>query len=203
MLINDFQGVCSLPSPIDDEFITSQGMFPQPSHRTSILSGFVIVSQLFRILSECFFHHRCVATGFKGIGINWTIEAEERLHRVLKDMPLAIQDPEGHGGGHQVGLAGLNGILGQNGQGGGGDGGKGVFAMQRANVLITAAITKFALVSRAAVPYGETELRPVRPARRAQYQDGPAGQGARGGRARGAPAADEVGPVHACRLCVR
>jgi hypothetical protein len=149
MLINDFQGVCSLPSPIDDEFITSQGMFPQPTHRTSILSGFVIVSQLFRILSECFFHHRCVATGFKGIGINWTIEAEERLHRVLKDMPLAIQDPEGHGGGlGPVGL-GLGGQGGLNGQalGGGGDGGKAVFAMQRANVLITAAITKFALVS--------------------------------------------------------
>lgn len=124
MLINDFQSVSSLPSPIDDEFITSQGMFPQPSSKTSILSGFVIVSQVFRILSETFFHHRCVTTGFKGVGIGWTIEAEERLHKVLKDMPLAIQDPEGHGG-----------I------------GKGVFAMQRANVLITAAITKFALVS--------------------------------------------------------
>lgn len=133
MLINDFQGVCSLPEPVDDEFITSQGMFPQPSSRTSVLSGFVSILQTFRILSECFFHHRCILSGvaavrsplgFSGVGTEWTVKAEERLHEVLRDMPKAIQEPSLH---HNESL-------------------RRVFAMQRANILITAAICKFALV---------------------------------------------------------
>ena len=126
MLVNDFQGVCSLPEPIDDEFITSQGMFPQPSSRTSVLAGFVSVSKMFRILSECFFHHRCITTGVRTVNMDWTVDAEDRLHQVLREMPRAIQDP----------LTNATESMRQ------------VFAMQRANILITAAISKFALVSR-------------------------------------------------------
>ena len=125
MLVNDFQGVCSFPEPVDDDFVTSQGMFPQPPNRTSVLCGFVIVSQVFRILSECFFHHRCITTGLATISTTWTLDAEDRLHRVLMDMPPAIQDPVAHSAGALTP----------------------VFAMQRANILITAAIAKFALVS--------------------------------------------------------
>ena len=126
MLINDFQGTSSLPEPVDDEFLTSQGMFPQPNSRTSVLAGFVCLSKIFKILSECFFHHRCLATFTKAIGMEWSIEAEEKLHQTLREMPLAIQDPS---------MGAVPSL-------------KGVFAMQRANILITAAITKFALVSR-------------------------------------------------------
>ena len=125
MLINDFQGTCSLPEPIDDEFITSQGMFPQPASRTSVLAGFVCLSRIFKILCECFFHHRCLATGLRTVGMEWSIEAEDKLHEILREMPLAIKDPS------MSQVASM----------------RGVFAMQRANILITAAITKFALVS--------------------------------------------------------
>jgi hypothetical protein len=52
MLINDFQGVCSLPEPVDDDFITSQGMFPQPASRVSVLAGFVAIAREFQIISE-------------------------------------------------------------------------------------------------------------------------------------------------------
>ena len=124
MLINDFQGVCSIPEPIDDEFITSQGMFPQPPSRTSVLAGFVCLSKIFRILSECFFHHRCLATGLRTITMDWSVDAEDRLHQALRDMPAAIQDPT------------INTVESM----------RQVFAMQRANILITAAIAKFALV---------------------------------------------------------
>lgn len=137
MLLNDFQGVPSFPEPIDDDFITSQGFFPQPSARTSVLAGFVCLSKIFTIVSECFFHHRCVAAAaapagadtsvltLPQIGIEWTIGAEDRLHAVLREMPQDIQDPMGHPN----------------------EAARQVFAMQRANVLITAAIAKFALVS--------------------------------------------------------
>lgn len=128
MLINDFQGICSLPEPVDDEFITSQGMFPQPASRTSILAGFVSVSMMFKILSECFFHHRCITTaGLKTTSSEWTVDAEERLHQILREMPLVIQDPA---------------IVGDET-----NKMRQVFALQRANILITAAIAKFALVS--------------------------------------------------------
>ena len=125
MLINDFQGVCSYPEATDDEFITSQGMFPQPASKTSLLAGFVAVSKLFRILSECFFHDRCIRSQLQTISLDWTSDADDRVHDVLRDLPAAIQDP------NTVPLE-------ENRQG---------FATQRANILITVAIVKFALVS--------------------------------------------------------
>lgn len=123
MLVNDFQGVCSYPEAIDDDFITSQGMFPQPPAKTSLLAGFVAVSKLFRILSECFFHHRCILSELQTITTDWTVAAEERVHALLRDLPGAIQDP-------------TTVPLEANQQ---------VFATQRANILITVAIVKFAL----------------------------------------------------------
>lgn len=126
MLLNDFQGVPSLPEGTDDDFITSQGMFPQPPIRTSVLAGFVCLSKIFIILSECFFHHRLVLSDMQvpTVGTAWTVTAEDRLHSVLRGMPAAIQDPLCHPD----------------------EAGRRVFAMQRANILITAAIAKFALV---------------------------------------------------------
>lgn len=121
MLINDFQGVCSYPEAVDDDFITSQGMFPQPPSKTSLLVGFVAVSKLFRILSECFFHHRCIQSNLKTIGPQWPQLAEERIHRLLTELPLSIQDPASATSNRTI------------------------FATQRANILITTAIVKFAL----------------------------------------------------------
>lgn len=129
MLLNDFQGTPSFPEATDDEHITSQGYFPQPADRTSVLAGFVSLSKIFTIISECFFHHRSVASSttlaLPHVGIEWTYSAEDRLHGVLRDMPEVMQDP----------LRNTDAAARQ------------VFAMQRANVLITAGIAKFALVS--------------------------------------------------------
>ncbi|KLT40106.1 hypothetical protein CC85DRAFT_162721 [Cutaneotrichosporon oleaginosum] len=137
MLINDFQGLCSYPEAIDDEFITSQGMFPQPASKTSLLAGFVAVSKLFRILSECFFHHRCILSDLQTISTDWTVAAEERVHALLGDLPLAIQDPP------SVPL----------------EANRQVFATQRANILITVAIVKFALYDlRSALNVNEDQL---------------------------------------------
>ena len=125
MLINDFQGVPSLPEPVDDEFITSQGMFPQPPGRTSVLAGFVAISRVFKIISECFFHTRCIQNGgLLTTTQEWTTQEEDKLHAVLRELPAAIQDPANKGSGDL----------------------REVFGMQRANILITAAIAKFALV---------------------------------------------------------
>ncbi|WWC92058.1 uncharacterized protein L201_007012 [Kwoniella dendrophila CBS 6074] len=123
MMINDFQGVCSLPEPIDDEFITSQGSFPQPSSRPSPIAGFVAVSKLFRILSECFFHHRCIMNNVTTVDTTWTVGIEDQLHQLLQEFPEPSPDPSMNG----------PGII------------KNMLAVQRANILITAAICKFAL----------------------------------------------------------
>ncbi|ORY28818.1 hypothetical protein BCR39DRAFT_534017 [Naematelia encephala] len=137
MLINDFQGVCSLPEPTDDDFITSQGMFPQPPSRPSVIAGFVCLSRVFRILSESFFHHRCILSNYPSVSTEWTVDAEDRLHKILREMPLAIQDP---------GVVSVEGT-------------RNAFAMQRANILITAAICKFALYDlRAALNVDDDEL---------------------------------------------
>ena len=125
MLLNDFQGVCPLPEAVDDEYITSQGIFPQPPGITSVLVGFVSISQVFHIISECFFHHRCIQCGLRTTDLNWTADADRRLHAVLHTLPPALLDP-----------ASLSG-----------EDDRRVFGMQRANILITAAIAKFALVS--------------------------------------------------------
>jgi hypothetical protein len=125
MLVNDFQGVCSLPEPIDDEFITSQGYFFQPRTSISVMVGFVTVSKIFRILSEVFFHHRALTTGFNNVPLEWTITIEHRLHSILSELPNEIMQP----------MINNTETLRQ------------VFAMQRANILITIAICRFALVS--------------------------------------------------------
>lgn len=125
MLINDFQGVCSLPEPIDDEFITSQGYFFQPPSQVSVMVGFVAVSRVFRILSEVFFHHRCLTSGFKTVPLDWTITIEHRLHQLLAELPNEIMQPM------------INNT----------ETARQVFAMQRANILITIACCRFALVS--------------------------------------------------------
>ena len=63
-MMNDNEGLCSLPLEVDDDFITAQGSFPQPSNRTSIMVGFVAVSKLFKIMSEVLFRHRCCLNRF-------------------------------------------------------------------------------------------------------------------------------------------
>ncbi|WRT66016.1 uncharacterized protein IL334_002967 [Kwoniella shivajii] len=123
MMINDFQGVCSMPEAVDDEFITSQGSFPQPSSKPSAIAGFVAVSKLFRILSECFFHHRCIISNVRAIDPAWTVTAEDRLHQLLRE--VAETPPESSGDSSEIV--------------------KNMLAVQRANILITAAICKFAL----------------------------------------------------------
>ncbi|WWC95031.1 hypothetical protein V866_001883 [Kwoniella sp. B9012] len=123
MMINDFQGVCSLPEPVDDEFITIQGSFLQPTSRPSAICGFIAVSKLFKILSECLFHHRCIMAKVQLTDTACTETLEDRLQEVLRDFPDGSYK-----------LSGNNDGIVQN-----------MLAVQRANILITAAICKFAL----------------------------------------------------------
>lgn len=45
-------GDVTLPSPIDDEYITEEGYLDQPSDQTPIMSGFYYISKLFRLLGQ-------------------------------------------------------------------------------------------------------------------------------------------------------
>jgi hypothetical protein len=97
--------------------------------------GFVAVTKLFRIMSECLFRHRIIKNRpFPGLGdystdMEWIAEANERIAGVFDELPPVLSSVDGKEGG-----AGLDPDL------------LAVFGMQRANLLITAASVKFALV---------------------------------------------------------
>lgn len=157
-MMNDQEGLCSLPLEIDDDFITAQGSFPQPANRTSTMVGFVAVSKLFKIMSEVLFRHRCVTNRFNlsnqwendpppgdptatssTMGMDelirreseWIVRAHDRIREVLDGLPpdLATQRAE----------VATNPDLPPDMSA--------IFGMQVANCLITAASVQFALVS--------------------------------------------------------
>jgi hypothetical protein len=165
-MMNDNEGLCSLPLEVDDDFITAQGSFPQPSNRTSIMVGFVAVSKLFKIMSEVLFRHRCCLNRFNLSNqwendpppgdptstaapmsmdeiirreSTWIVRAHDRIREVLDGLPpdLATQRAE----------VATNPDLPPDMSA--------IFGMQVANCLITAASVQFALVSQCAgTPYG-------------------------------------------------
>lgn len=49
--LEDAPGLC-LPTEVDDEQITSNGILPQPIGMTPVIAGFNIVTNLFRILND-------------------------------------------------------------------------------------------------------------------------------------------------------
>lgn len=52
MLIDDDEITGDLPLEIEDEYITALGSFTQPTNRVPVISGFVRITRLFRVLSR-------------------------------------------------------------------------------------------------------------------------------------------------------
>ncbi len=139
--MQDFEGVPDLPAAVDDDFITTQGMFPQPASRPSTMMGFVAVTKLFRIMSECLYRHRMIKHRPYGVGRNagdefeetmdWIEAANVRIANIFDELPEVLR-------GSKPLTDGSSGL---------GDDERAVFGMQRANVIITIASIKFALVS--------------------------------------------------------
>lgn len=142
--MQDFEGVPDLPAAVDDDFITTQGMFPQPASRPSTMTGFVAVTKLFRIMSECLYRHRMIKHRPYGVDsrrnpsdefgetMDWIEHANNRIANIFDELPEVLRCGKP-----------LNEV-----SAGLGDDDRAVFGMQRANVIITIASIKFALVSR-------------------------------------------------------
>ena len=123
-----------LPAEIDDELMTPQGAFPQPENRLSYMVGFCSCVSLFPILSDILTRHRTLVNRMLGSlsvierrdAFQWIREADGRINYVIDSLPAALR-PQVPG----------EEVLDPDG----------VYGMQRANLLITAASVRFALVS--------------------------------------------------------
>lgn len=137
--LNEFEGLAPLPSSVDDEYITSQGSFPQPLQKPSYMTGYVACVQLFPVMADCIVRHRRLKQRLKRarplsdaevmLEKAWVQEARIEVDRLMSDLPPALQLGDGspRPTGDPVEDA--------------------VFGMQRANLLITEASVKFSLVS--------------------------------------------------------
>lgn len=135
--MHEFEGVCSYPDQVDDDLITSQGLFRQPSFRTSLVVGFVTIMKLFRIHQECLIRHRTYmrlpcSTEVIPQSLAWIREAQERIQVILEELPLPLRESRL--------VENLQPADQANAE---------IFGTERANVLITAASVKFAIVSQA------------------------------------------------------
>jgi hypothetical protein len=129
MLMSGIDEVPPYPIEIDDEYLTSQGHFPQPDISPSYMTGFVLNSRLFNILSECYFRHRNIeflmrAGLSKATLSDWVKHQQGALGRTMGSL-------------YTTGI--LTTIMSSSQHD--------LFAIQRANILVTAAILELALVS--------------------------------------------------------
>ncbi|KAJ9110508.1 hypothetical protein QFC22_006729 [Naganishia vaughanmartiniae] len=130
ILMNDFEGVPPYPLCIDDELITTEGNLPQPVNRPSYMTGFVANVQLMQILSECMRRHRIYQTSPRDTDVygilRWIERGQAQMRQVIQDLPDVL------GPAPPLGVM----VTDQSE----------MFATQRANLLITAVSSEFALL---------------------------------------------------------
>jgi hypothetical protein len=135
ILMHDHEGVPPYPLETDDEFITAAGYVSQPLANLSYMVGYVYNVRLFRFLSTSLLRRRlleCAAQGELNItldeGWNWAEEARHKISCLQRELPVKLRALE----------------LSQCSTSDQPD----IFQTQRANIVVTAAIVEFALVSR-------------------------------------------------------
>jgi hypothetical protein len=135
--LNTFEGLSALPMEVDDEVLTVQGAFSQPSGTGSALSGFIGCVELFPYMAECIARqrrHRYRASqgdGFSAEDVRreqaWIDQTRGFVDAKMERLPRYLRDPSWVGPGDETTSA--------------------VIGMQRANILVTEASVHFALVS--------------------------------------------------------
>jgi hypothetical protein len=128
-LLENVDHLPPLPLEVDDDFITSQGSFPQPQSLSTCMTGFVVCSRLFQSLSECQFRHRNLRFLLNAgldleSSLSWAQSKQAELTQTVKSLPIAWQPA-------RTAIST----------------GTDVFGTQRANILITATMLELALVS--------------------------------------------------------
>ena len=132
--LQSYEGLPSYPLEVDDELITTQGYFDQPAGQTSYMTGFKRCGLFFPIMAQCLLRHRSLlhrqhplTLDERAAAVDWLRRAGEDVDDILDSLPPALRvvNPVEEGDEER----------------------NGVFGMQRANLLITAASTRFVLVS--------------------------------------------------------
>jgi hypothetical protein len=129
--LQDMEGHPPLPLEVDDECMTTEGNLPQPTNRPSYMCGFITITKIFKILSECMVRQRT----FKNPSaagpdmaelLKWIESAQKRLRTTLDNVPPVLRVAAGDRSVWDKAEA---------------------FGTQRANILTTALCVEFALVS--------------------------------------------------------
>jgi hypothetical protein len=132
--LQSYEGLPPYPLEIDDELITTQGYFDQPAGETSYMTGFKRCVSLFPIMAECLVRHRSLMHRQQPLMLDeraaeseWIQRAGEDVDDIIDSLPPVLRK--------------VNPIDERDEER------NGVFGMQRANLLVTAASVRFVLVS--------------------------------------------------------
>lgn len=133
-ILYDMDGTPSLPAEMDDVYLNSQGSTSQPADAVSLRVGHVAVIKIFRILSQCHFRQRLLATDSDGCldksaMLAWTDASSATVTKILVDLPDEFRSS--NSGVFKIPHAHTRRCL----------------SMQWANIQITALCVRFALVS--------------------------------------------------------
>ena len=134
-MLPDFEGTPPLPVDVDDEYITANGISPQPAASISVMAGNIAAIRLFRILGECQQRHRTFTNSPSessppvAINLHWAEAAILAVYQVLQDPPPELRG-EYSAPPLDVFESGSSSFVG----------------MQQANIQITALCTELALV---------------------------------------------------------
>jgi hypothetical protein len=128
--LHDFEGLPPFPECIDDDLINKHGMIPQPANQTSYITGFVSLSGLFQTLGEClklFRQYKASPKERDRPGLEeWVENACKRIDEDLDSLPEVLRPTTLHDPNVDSNE---------------------VFAVQRVNLMITAVLAKFEIVS--------------------------------------------------------
>lgn len=128
----DYEGIPPFPLEVDDEYITHESIHPQPSTRQSFMSGFIVISRIFQILSQTLMRQRTLrinpsAGPDRTALLFWIEETTSQLRGIMDSLPPKLRHdyvvpPAGAGVDHSL------------------------YATQQANIQITALCLELSLV---------------------------------------------------------
>lgn len=131
--IPDFEGAPPFPLEVDDEYINTDSAQPQPSGKLSFMSGFIVISRIFQILSQTIMRQRTLrinpsAGPDKQALLLWIESTTAEVRAIMADLPEKLRHDYSSSSGDGTGAHSL-------------------YATQQANIQITALCLELCLVS--------------------------------------------------------
>lgn len=130
----DFEGIPPFPVEVDDEYITNESIQPQPSGKLSFMTGFIVISRIFQILSQTIMRQRTLrinpsAGPDRAALLQWIEDTTLQLRGLMDDLPEKLR--------HDYSADEVSGDSSVHS----------LYATQQANIQITALCLELCLVS--------------------------------------------------------